>query len=107
MEMVAHGLWAAAAAIGARRAAGAKLQLGWAVWWSMFPDVLAFAPSFAAGLWLRLVSGPMPPTADGHTLPHVHIGLPLYPAAHSLLLFLIPESGVKTGALRFVADRGR
>lgn len=89
MEMVAHGLWAAAAGISARRAAGVKLQVAWVVWWSVFPDVLAFAPSLAAGLWLRLVSDPMPPTADGHMLPHVHIGLPLYPAAHSLVLFLI------------------
>ena len=89
MEMVAHGLWAAAAAINARRAAGAKLQVAWVVWWSVFPDVLAFAPSFAAGLWLRLVSHPIPAAADGHMLPHVHIGLPLYPAAHSLVLFLI------------------
>ncbi len=88
MEIVAHGLWAAAAAITANRSTGARLRVGWTVWWAAFPDVLAFGPSFAAGLWLRFAGGSNA-AANGHLLPHVHIGLPLYPAAHSLLVFAL------------------
>jgi hypothetical protein len=89
MEIVAHGLWAAAAAITAKRSTGARVRVGWAVWWSAFPDVLAFGPGAAAGLWLRLSGGPGSGGADGHLLPHVHVGLPLYQAGHSLIVFLL------------------
>lgn len=89
MEIVAHGLGAAAAAISAKRTTSARIRVGWTVWWAMFPDVLAFGPSIAAGLWLRLAGGPNSGSAGGHVLPHVHIGLPLYPAGHSLIVFLL------------------
>lgn len=87
MEIVAHSLWAAAGAIAARRASGATLHVAPTVCWAAFPDVLAFGPAFAAGLWLRL-SG-TGATSDGHLLPHAHLGLPLYPAGHSLIVFLL------------------
>jgi hypothetical protein len=89
MEIVAHSLWAAAAAITARRSAGAKVRVGWAVFWGAFPDVLAFGPMIVAGVWLRLAGGAAAVPDQGHGLPHVHIGLPLYPAAHSLIVFLL------------------
>jgi hypothetical protein len=84
MEIVAHGLWTAAAAVVANRCGGAGLRTGRAVWWGMFPDVLAFGPGIAVGAWLRLAHGP----EAGHALPHAHFGLPLYPAAHSLVVCL-------------------
>jgi hypothetical protein len=80
MEIVAHGLWTAAAAITANKKTLIRLSVGWAAWWGAFPDVLAFGPSVAVGLWLRLAEAP-------HA-GHVHLGLPLYPAGHSLLVFL-------------------
>lgn len=86
MEIVAHGLWAAAAAITAKRATTARISVGWSVWWAAFPDVLAFGPMVAASLWLRLAGGAG--SVDGHRLPHVHIGLPLYPAGHSLIVLV-------------------
>src|ERR1039457_2077237 len=89
MEIVAHGLWAAAAAITAKRTTHARVRVGWTVWWAAFPDVLAFGPPFVAELWLRLAGGPDAGSANGHVLPHVHIGLPLYPAGHSLIVFLL------------------
>ena len=67
MEIVAHGLWAAAAAITAKRSAKTRVHVGWAVWWAAFPDVLAFGPAIAAGLWLRLAGGPNTGPADGHS----------------------------------------
>ena len=89
MEVIAHGLWASAVAIGAKRWTTVHTPVAWAVWWAAFPDVLAFGPSFAFGLWLRLTGTPNSGSADGHFLPHAHIGLPLYPAAHSLIVFLL------------------
>jgi len=88
MEIVAHSLWAAAAAIVAKRSTSTSIRTGWTVWWAAFPDVLAFGPPVAAGLWLRL-AGANSGSADGHVLPHVHVGLPLYPAGHSLIVFLL------------------
>ena len=86
MEIVAHGLWAGAAAIYAKRRL--PLSVPQTIWWAVFPDVLAFAPSFAAGLWIRL-SGASDFGAHGLHVPHVHLGLPLYPAGHSLIVLLL------------------
>lgn len=88
MEIVAHGLWAAAAAITAERTSTAPISIGWSVWWTAFPDVLAFGPLVAIGLWLRLVDGTSAPEV-GHVLPRMGIRLPLYPAGHSLIVFLL------------------
>jgi hypothetical protein len=57
MEIIAHGLWAAAGATAARKSAGARIRVGWTVWWAMFPDLLAFGPPVAIGLWLLLTGG--------------------------------------------------
>jgi hypothetical protein len=88
MEIIAHGLWAAAAAITANRTTTVRVRVAWTVCWTAFPDVLAFGPSVAAGVFLRLTGGPNVAT-DGNVLPHVHVGLPLYQAGHSLLVFLV------------------
>ncbi len=95
MEIVAHGLWAAAAAITAKRLTKAPLRSGWFVWWGVFPDVFAFGPRIAAGLFLRLTG-----SAD----PHVHIGLPLYPTAHSVVVFLLVFGVVSLLARRVVYE---
>jgi hypothetical protein len=87
MEIVAHGLWAAAAAITAKRSTTASIHVGWTVWWAAFPDVLAFGPYVAGAAWLRL-AGRLD-AGGGLDRPPVHIGLPLYPAGHSLIVFLV------------------
>lgn len=104
MEIVAHGLWAAAAAIAAKRSAGIRLRVGWTVWWACFPDVLAFGPGIALGLWLRPAGGPDAGAAHGHLLPRVHIGLPLYPTGHSLIVFLFVFGVVSILARRPVLE---
>jgi hypothetical protein len=83
MEILAHGLWTAAAAITAKRSIPARLSIGWSVWWGVFPDVMAFGPSIAAALWLKLAGA----LAQGGAPQRIHIGVPLYPAAHSLIVF--------------------
>lgn len=88
MEIVAHSLSAAAAAIVVKRRWAPGVSIGWTAFWSAFPDILAFGPGIVAGLWLR-ISGSGQEAAEGHLLPHVHVGLPLYPFAHSLIMFLV------------------
>jgi hypothetical protein len=85
MEIVAHGLVAAAATVAARRLTRLNPQVLRVVCWSAFPDVLAFGPSFAVSMWLRMTRGDLLEAADGRHLPHVHLGLPLYQIGHSLI----------------------
>jgi hypothetical protein len=96
MEIVAHGLFAAAAGIAVKRSTKIRVRLGWLAWWAVFPDVLAFGPMIAVGLWLRATGAAVP----GGDHPHVHLGIPLYPAGHSLVVFL-----VAFGAVTLVARR--
>lgn len=85
MDIVAHGLWAAAASITAKRTGGVKLRVGWTVWWAVFPDMAAFGPTIALGIWLKL-TGRL--DAYGGHVPHVNFGFPTYTAVHSLIIFL-------------------
>ena len=87
MEIVAHGLWAAAATINANRATTTRVRVWRTVWWGVFPDVLAFGPLVAAGLWLWMAG--RFDASGGLDRPPVHIGLPLYAAGHSLIVFLL------------------
>lgn len=102
MDMLAHGLWTAAAAITANRSAGTNIKVGWAVWWGVFPDVLAFGPLVAVSLWLWLASDANSSSTGGHLLPHVHVGLPLYQLGHSLVVFLLVFGVVTILARRIV-----
>ncbi len=85
MEIVAHGLWAAAAAVGARRTTRVRPNIAWTVWWAAFPDVLAFGMPIIAGLAL-MAAGKIGET-NHHFPPRVHLPFPLYPTGHSLLVF--------------------
>ncbi len=87
MEIVAHGLWAAAAAITAKKSTRMAVRVGWTAWWGMFPDVLGFGPMVAVSLWLRLTGGLDARSGHGGHV-HVNLGVPLYPAGHSLIVFL-------------------
>jgi hypothetical protein len=104
MEIVAHGLWAAAAAITAKRSAEIRVHVGWTVWWTAFPDVLAFGPPTAAGLWLRLSGAESTGPPDGHTLPHVSqnlLSLPTSLGSRSCWLhsFVSAMGGRRSGAV--------
>jgi hypothetical protein len=87
MEIVAHGLWAAAAAIAVKRTKMPRIRVSWTVWWAVFPDVLAFGAPIAVGLWLRVAEGAAPD--GGRMFPHVHLGVPLYPLGHSIIVFAL------------------
>jgi hypothetical protein len=89
MEVVAHGLLTAAAGIAANRSIKTRIRIGWLVWWGVFPDVAAFGPAIVIGLALRLMGGAAVVPPHGHFVPHFRIGLPLYAAAHSLVVFTL------------------
>lgn len=87
MDVIAHGLWAAAAARGKLTLRKRAIPLKPAVLWAMFPDLLAFGPSVALALWLQLAGGEDRgwTVHHGH-FRHVEFGLPLYEAGHSLVV---------------------
>lgn len=103
MEIIAHGLWAAAGAIAVKRTTKVRLRPAWLVWWAVFPDVLAFGPMVAAGLWFRLTRGGEAQMAHGHSFPILH-ALQLYPAAHSLIVFALAFGIVSILARRIVFE---
>ena len=86
MEIVAHALWATAAAKAAHRKA-ARVGAVWLVIWTMFPDLLAFSPDVAVGLWYRLTG-----SAANHDFHHGGgpgwWNVDLYDLGHSLVVFL-------------------
>ena len=88
VDTIAHGLWAAALATTGKRIDARVQVVRWVVWWTVFPDVLAFGPSVVMDLWLRLAGGAgYEGSLHGGHLPHAHIGLPLYALGHSLIVF--------------------
>jgi hypothetical protein len=82
MDIVAHALWTGAGALAIRRKAQRRIPVIATALWGTFPDVAAFGPAVAAGLWFLLTNGHAP----GHG-ERLHIGLPLYQMSHSLLVF--------------------
>jgi hypothetical protein len=104
MEIVAHGLFAAAAAVASKRSDRLNPRLVYTLGWSAFPDVLAFGPSFAVGLWIWLSGGFEPGTAQAGHPQHVHLGLPLYAIGHSLLVFVLVFSIMVLLARRVVVE---
>jgi hypothetical protein len=89
MEIVAHTLWATAAANAANRRK-ARIGLVWFAIWTMFPDLFAFSPEVIAGLWNRITG-----SASAHVLDFHHVGaqwgwldVDLYDIGHSLIIFV-------------------
>ena len=86
MEIVAHTLWATAAAKAANRKI-AKLGLVRFAIWTMFPDLFAFSPEVIAGLWNRITG-----STSAHVLDFHHVGaqcgwlnVDLYDIGHSFV----------------------
>jgi len=89
MEIVAHTLWAAAAAKATNRRT-ARIGLVWFAIWAMFPDLFAFSPEVIAGLWNRITG-----SVSAHVLDFHHVGarwgwldVDLYDIGHSFVTFV-------------------
>ena len=90
MDIVAHGLWATAAAVGAKTKLRGHIRVGWAAWWGVFPDLFAFTAPVTISLWQRLTD---PVQAASQSTPHVMLHMPLardlYQISHSLIVMML------------------
>lgn len=94
MDIFAHGMWAGAASVAANRRWRRRIRLHWAALWGVFPDLVAFTPSFLLGLW-GAATGRAPITNRFFFLRHgMTDALPgflrpeaLYHFSHSLVFF--------------------
>ncbi len=86
MDILSHALWSSVAAKTANRRAKTKIDPWWAGFWGAFPDLISFTPA-ALVLVAQIISG-----SDFRSFQHSGgIGQLtgfLYPASHSLLIFL-------------------
>jgi hypothetical protein len=90
MDIVAHGLWAAAAASGARKKLHRKVRVGWTALFGVFPDLFAFTVPITLMVWQRLTDPAQAAVqAGGHRLPHMPLAWQLYQISHSLVVFAV------------------
>ena len=92
MDILAHGLWSAAAAKTVNPRLEKPLRLRWFVLWGVFPDLFAFSPRVVAMIWLRFVMGTPPsrlPVGPGPDDGQPFLLRPwdLYQLSHSLVVF--------------------
>lgn len=89
MDILAHALWTAGAALPIRRRLHRPISVGWAIFWGVFPDVFSFAiPALVRIFWyLRGTTSSLLPDAKGPQ--HFQFVWTLYYASHSLLIFAL------------------
>jgi hypothetical protein len=86
VDIVAHGLFTAAAAILVNRRTASPLRIGWAVFFGVLPDLATFTVPAALRIWWRLtgLTTTLLPQPGG---PRFDWVFGLYNSVHSLLLF--------------------
>ncbi len=94
MDTFAHGLWAGAAGIAAKRKLGRPIRLRWVLLWGVFPDLFAFSIPFLLVTWHRLFGDASEPrhlfsSAMREALPPFLHPDVLYRWSHSLVIFCL------------------
>jgi hypothetical protein len=97
MDVFSHGLWAGAAAKAVNLKKKKPLKVWLAMVWGIFPDVFAFAISFAYLNYFRITGGGTPfairpgemEPPVGQQSPILQLTHYLYDASHSLLVFFV------------------
>ncbi len=101
MDILSHGLWAAAGAKASKRAprlGSGNIRVGWAFFWGMFPDLFAFTIPFTFLFWSILTGEtalrdwPRPERGEppeGNHWAGVQLASTLYQYSHSLVIFTI------------------
>ena len=86
MDIIAHGLFTATAAIVARRKFNRRIHVGWAVFFGVLPDLASFSVPAVLRVWWRVtgVTKSLLPQPGG---PHFEWVFGLYNCVHSLLIF--------------------
>lgn len=92
MDIFAHGLWAGAAGVAAKRKLRRPIPSGWVVLWGVFPDLFAFTPTFVLMFWLHWFGNPPAPLSrfGGGVREMLPVFLQphnLYLISHSLVIF--------------------
>ncbi len=86
MDILAHGLWATAGAIGLRRKTPMASSLGWAAFWGVFPDLFSFTIPATVRIWWLLIGASRSLLPDPHGPQHFQFVWPLYHGSHSLVV---------------------
>lgn len=98
MDILAHGLWTAAAAKALNKSSRQLLNIKWATFWGVFPDLAAFTPLFIWLFWKLIFGGrsffcfgEAACAASSRMLPPMaleNLTKNLYKFSHSLIIFL-------------------
>lgn len=86
MDILAHALWTAAAAIAARRKWKRPVSVIWTAAWGVLPDLVVFAIPAAVRIW-RLMTGAANSLLPDGRGPRFEWVWTLYNATHSALVF--------------------
>jgi len=87
MDILAHALWTAGAALPLRRRLRRPFSLSWAIFWGVFPYVFSFAIPGLVRIWWYLSGTTASLLPDAHGARHFRFVWTLYYASHSLLVF--------------------
>jgi hypothetical protein len=87
MDVLAHGLWATAGAIGLRRKGRIAISPGWTAFWGVFPDLLSFIIPATVRIWWLLTGASRSLLPDPHGPQHFQYVWQLYHCSHSLVVF--------------------
>jgi hypothetical protein len=88
MDIIAHALWTTAAATVVRRKLDRPINLGWAAFWGVFPDLISFTIPAVLRVWWRLTGASRSLLPEAHG-PHFEWVWGLYNCSHSALVFAV------------------
>lgn len=87
MDILAHALWTAAAGIPARRRLHRPLNIGWLIFWGVFPDIFSFGVPAIVRIWWYATGVTPHLLPDAKSPQHFQYVWQLYYASHSLITF--------------------
>jgi hypothetical protein len=87
MDILAHALWTAAAAIPLRQRLRRPIHLGWVVFWGIFPDIFSFAIARMVRIWWYATGVNASLLPNAKSAQHFQFVWQLYCASHSLVTF--------------------
>ncbi len=87
MDVLAHALWTAPAAIAARQRSRYPIHLGWAVFWGIFPDLFSFTVPAVLRVWWYATGVTASLLPDAKSAQRLQFVWRLYYGSHSLIVF--------------------
>lgn len=89
MDILAHALWTTAIAVPARQKVRPPINLKWAAFWGIFPDLFSFTIPLVLKIWWYAtgVTSSLRPTPESNR--RLHFVWQLYHCSHSLNTFAV------------------